>query len=76
MQFHFFIDQFAGNLQLTLDELANHKLFLIVVLGDFNVKSENWYKHDKTLYEGAKIDALTTQSELQKIIKEPTPILA
>ena len=41
-------DQFADNLELTLDQLANHNLFLIVVLGDFNVKAENWYKHDKT----------------------------
>ena len=52
-------DQFAENLELILDEVANHNSFLIVVLGDFNVKSENWYKHDKMSYEGAKIDALT-----------------
>ena len=33
----------------------------VVVLDDFNVKSENWYKHDKATYKGAKIDTLTTQ---------------
>ena len=69
-------DQFTDNLELTLDEVANHKPFLIVVLGDFNVKSENWYKHEKTSYEGAKIDPLTTQFGLQQIIKETTHILA
>ena len=69
-------DQFADNLELALDEVANHNPFLIVVLGDFNVKSENWYKHDKASYEGAKIDALTTQFRLQQIIKKPTHILA
>ena len=68
-------DQFADNLELTLDEVANHNPFLIVVLGDFNVKSENWYKHDKRSREGAKIDSLTTQFGLQKIIKEPNHIL-
>ena len=31
-------DQFADNLELTLDEVANHNPFLIVVLGDFNAK--------------------------------------
>ena len=56
--------------------MANHNPFLIVVLGDFNVKSENWYKHDKTSYEGAKIDALITQFGLQQIIKVPTHVLA
>ena len=65
-------DQFTDNLELTLDEVANHNPFLIVVLGGFNVKSENSYKHDKTSYKGAKIDALTSQFELQQIIKEPT----
>ena len=56
--------------------MAKHNPFLIVLLRDFNVKSENWYKHDKTSYERAKIDALTTQFGLQQIIKEPTHILA
>ena len=51
------------------------KPFLIVVLGDFNVKPQNWYQQDKSSYEGAKIDASITQFGLQKIIKEPTQIL-
>ena len=46
-------DQFVDNLELTLDEVPNHNPFLIVVFGDFNVKSENWYKYDKMSYEGA-----------------------
>ena len=72
-------DQFADNLELTLDEVADHNpflidLLLIVILGDFNIKSENWYKHDKMPYEGAKIDALTAQFGLQQFTKEPTNI--
>ena len=47
----------------------------MVVLGDFNTKSSNWYNHDKTAYEGSKIDAVTSQFGLQKLIKEPTHIL-
>ena len=69
-------DQFADNLKLTLDEVANHNSFLIVVLGDINIKSESNYKHDKTSYEEAKIDALTSQFGLQQIVKEPTHTLA
>ena len=69
-------DQFADDLELTLHEVANHNPFLTVILAEFNVKSENRYKHDKTSYEGSKIDALTSQFGLQQIIKEPTHILA
>ena len=39
--------------------MVNHNSFLIVVLSNLNLKTENCYKHDKTLYEGAEIDALT-----------------
>ena len=48
--------------------MTNSNPFLIVVLGDFNVKLENWYKYDKPSYKGAKMDALTTQFGLQQII--------
>ena len=54
-------DEFADNLELTLDEVANHNSFLIVVLNDLNVKSENWYKYNKTSQEGAKIYRLNAQ---------------
>ena len=46
--------------------MAYHNPFLVVVFDNFNVKSENWYKNDKTSCEGAKIDALTTQFGLQE----------
>ena len=59
-------DHLTDNLELTPDEVANHKPFLIVALGDFNVKPENWFEHDKTLYEGAEIDALTGQFGLEQ----------
>ena len=51
-------EEFADNLQLSLDKISNQNPFLTVVLGDFNTKSSNWYKHDKTTYEGSKIDAV------------------
>ena len=54
---------------------CNQNPFLTVVLGDFNTKSSNWYKHDQTTYEGSKIDAVTSQFGLQQLIKEPTHIL-
>ena len=68
-------EDFADNLELNLDKIANKSPYLLVVLGDFNAKSSNWYKHDKTTYEGSKTDAITSQFDLQQLIKEPTHIL-
>ena len=68
-------EEFADNLQLSLDKISNQNPFLTVVLGDFYTKSSNWYKHNKTTYKGSKIDAVTSQFGLQQLIKEPTQIL-
>ena len=46
---------FADNLELNLDKIANKSPYLLVVLSDFNVKSSNWYKHDKTTYKALKL---------------------
>ena len=68
-------EEFADNLQLSLDKISNQNPLLTVALGDFNNKSSNWYKHDKTTYEGSKMDAVNSQFGLQQLIKEPTHIL-
>ena len=46
-------DTFTDNLELNLDKIA--KLIFLVVLGDFNVKSSNWYKHDEKLMKVLKL---------------------
>ena len=65
---------FADNLDLNLDKIANKSPYLLVVLDNFSIKSSNWYKNDKTTYECSKIDAITSQFGLQQLIKEPTHI--
>ena len=54
-------EEFADNLQLSLDKISNQNAFLTVVLANFIPKSSNWYKHDKTTYKGSKIVAITSQ---------------
>ena len=68
-------EKFADNFELNLDKVTNRNPYLIFILGDFNAKSSNWYKHDTTTYEGSKIDAVTSQSGLKQLIQEPTHIL-
>ena len=44
------LEIFSYNLEVNLDTIANKNAYLIVIFGDFNAKSSNWYKHDK-IYE-------------------------
>ena len=68
-------EAFSDNLELNLDVLIAKNPFLIVLIGDFNVKCKTWYNCDKTTLEGSKLDALTSHFGLQQLIHEPTHIL-
>ena len=50
-------------------------LYLTIVIGDFNVKSHNWYKGNKTTASGTKLEIMTSHYGLTQIINEPTHIL-
>ena len=47
----------------------------MVLLGDFNAKCTNWYKHDKTNFEGIVLENISSQCGLYQVINEPTHIL-
>ena len=49
--------------------------YMMVLLGDFNAKCTNWYKHDKTNFEGKTIENISLQCGLYQVINEPTHIL-
>ena len=42
--------------ELNLDEINRKNPFLTVALGDFNAKSQTWFKNDIASYEGPKRD--------------------
>ena len=71
-----FIETFVDNLELNLDAIANKNPYLIGILDDFNAKTSNWYEHDKTTYEGSKIEAIKSQFGLKQLNQEPTHILS
>ena len=68
-------ESFCEKFERTLDNLAQNNLFLLVAIGDFNVKSTNWCANDRTSFEGNKIEHITSQFGLSQIINEPTHIL-
>ena len=49
----------SENLERNLDRLFQNNPFSVVVIGDFNVKSSNWYYHDKSSSEGNAVDTIT-----------------
>ena len=60
---------------MNLDKATTYNPFLVVLLGHFNTKSCNWCINDKTNFEEAIIDTLTSQNALQKINKEQAHVL-
>ena len=45
-------DSFKKNLAISLDKFALNNPFKIVVIGNLNEKSKNWYPLERTTYEG------------------------
>ena len=73
-QSHDDFELFANGFELNIDTATAHNTFLIVFLGEFNAKSNLWFKDNKTTYEGSKIDGITSTFGLQQLINEPTHI--
>ena len=51
-------ETFVDKLELSLDTISKINPFLIVILGDLNVKLSELYENDSTSYEGTKIDGI------------------
>ena len=60
-------ESFANNFELNIDKATANNTFLYVVLGDFNTKSNLWFKDDKTTYERSEIDGITSTFGLQHL---------
>ena len=53
----------------------NKSSYLTVVIDDFDVKSHNWYKDNKTTVSKSKLEIMPFHYELNQIINEPFHIL-
>ena len=60
------------NLELNLEFIFNKDPYLTVIIGDFNAKSHNWYKGDKTTTSGSALKTSSHYGLTQ--INEPTHI--
>ena len=69
-------ESFVNNFELIIDAITANNPFLTIVLGDFNITSNLWFKGDKTSYEASKIDAITSRFGLKQLINKPTHLVA
>ena len=67
-------DQFDSDFSdhLTLDNYVHSNPFLLLVIGDLNAKSKNWYPLDKIPYDINKIDTITSHFGFHQLIIELT----
>ena len=56
------------------DIIAKNPLFVLIA-GDVNARSTNWWKNDLSTSEGTQVDSLTTSCGPSQIISDPTHIL-
>ena len=56
-----FISLSTDDFDLILDNLDESNSHLVVALGEFNIKSSNWYINAKTTRADAKIEFVTSQ---------------
>ena len=67
-------DLFLDRLQLTVDRIKNCKPHCMVITGDFNCRSKQWWPGDVELPEGSSLDEFIESNNLLQLIDEPTNI--
>ena len=67
-------DLFLDRLQLTVDRIKNLKPHCIVITGDFNCRTNQWWPGDIELPEGGALDEFIESNNLSQLIDEPTNI--
>ena len=68
-------DIFLINLEQLIGDIITKNPLCVLITGDFNVRSSNWWKNDLSTSEGTQVDLLTTSNGLSQIISDPAHIL-
>ena len=68
-------DIFLINLEQSIGDIIVKNPLFVLITGDFNVRSSNWWKNDFSTSEGTQVDSLTTSYGLSQMISDPTHIL-
>ena len=68
-------DSFITNLENIVVDIPSSNQHFVLIMGDFNAKSNNWSPNDTTTAEGAQLDYFTSLYGMKQVLTEPTHIL-
>ena len=69
-------DIFLINFEQWISDIITKNPLLVLITGNFNVRSSNWWKNDLPTSEGTQVDSFTISYGLSQIISDPTHILS
>ena len=68
-------DNFSMNFELMLSKMHAKNPFCIIITGDFNCRSTQWWENDIENNEGKLFEPLTSDNGLHQLISEPTHLM-
>ena len=68
-------DNFAINFEVLLSKIYAENPFCVVVTGDFNCRSTQWWENDIENNEGKLLEPLASELGLHQLISEPTHLM-
>ena len=67
-------EHFIASLQMTLNQLQGERPHTLIITGDFNCRSSQWWAADVESPEGTALDEIIETNNLSQLIDEPTNI--
>ncbi|XP_065068202.1 uncharacterized protein LOC135693597 [Rhopilema esculentum] len=68
-------DSFMMNFELMLSKMHAENPFCVIITGDFNCRSTQWWENDIENNEGKLFEPLTSDLGLHQLISEPTHLM-
>ena len=68
-------DNFTINFELLLSKLHAENPFCVIITGDFNCRSTQWWENDVENNEGKLFEPITSDLGLHQLISEPTHLM-
>ena len=68
-------DNFAINFELMLSKMRAENPFCVIITGDFNCRSTQWWENDTENNEGRLFEPISSDNGLYQLISEPTHLM-
>ena len=68
-------DNFSSNFELMLSKMHAENPFCVIITGDFNCRSTQWWEDDIENIEGRLFEPLASENCLHQLISEPTHLM-